>query len=437
MTAHRLTNEIKMIDGLGPSNRLNKHLKMARSPFIFYRGTAQCFYSDIKSGVIEYPKIFDSVPVTNIIGDCHASNFGFLTEEGSHGDTVIFAPNDFDDACIGYAHWDLLRYLTSLHLVFDHCAGLYQGKYHIDDAPTHKPVIEQQQIHIAQHTFLSAYQSMCDAVVASPNSMNTAVDTMPEGKLGKLYVKAVSRAAGGSQFAEKSALAKAVYMKNEKLQFRPLKGKFIPLTSEDFNALHKEFSPYMDDVILDIIERENAGTGSVNMKRYYFLVGPAMPHDEHAFEQCHIIEVKQQRQAAPLYYFSGISPVNRLNPAHLTARCQRHMQRNADLLLDEVFWQDAHWLVRSRHHAKVGVDPEDIGMGNKAINGGFEYFAALCGKTLALAHCRGDRRSTRFAYAISKALVFESEGLIGAANTYAIQVIADHQAFVETLTGKE
>lgn len=435
MTAHRLTNEIQMIDGLGPSNRLNKHLKMARSPFVFYRGTAQCFYSDIKAGVIAYPKNFDKVPLTNIIGDCHTSNFGFLTEEGSHGDTVIFAPNDFDDACVGHAHWDLIRYLTSLNLVFDHCNGIADTRYIVDDAPIDKPVIRQTQVELAQQSFLSSYQTACDVIVDSPCSINQAIDHAPEGKLGKLYNKAVSRAAGGDKFTEKSALAKAVYMRADGLAFRNLKGKFIPLPNDFYSQLFDAFSPYMDDEILDIVERENAGTGSVNMRRYYFLVGPKFPHNEASFERCHIVEVKQQRKAAPLYFFENINPINRLNPAHLTARCQRHMQRSADLLLDEVYWQEAHWLVRSRHHARVGIDPEDIGMGKKAIGGGFEYFASLCGKSLALAHCRGDRRSTNFAQTISNALNDNKSALIESANHYAGQVINDHKHFVDILKG--
>jgi len=49
------------------------------------------------------------------------------------------------------------------------------------------------------------------------------------------------------------------------------------------------------------------------------------------------------------------------------------MQRKPDLVLDEVKFENAHYLIRSRHHAKVGIDPQDIAMGNKAINGGFEY----------------------------------------------------------------
>ncbi len=112
----RISHEIMLIDGHAPSRTLAKHAKMEASPFVFYRGSAQLFYADIKAGLINFPKECETVPLTSVMGDCHTSNFGFLTEEGSHGDTVIFSPNDFDDACVGKAHWDVLRYLTSLHI---------------------------------------------------------------------------------------------------------------------------------------------------------------------------------------------------------------------------------------------------------------------------------------------------------------------------------
>ncbi len=192
----------------------------------------------------------------------------------------------------------------------------------------------------------------------------------------------------------------------------------------------------MDDAVVDIVKRHNAGTGSVNMDRYYFLVGPSKPYKSSSFAHCHIVEVKQQREAAPLHYFPSINPVNRLNAAHLTARCQRRMQRKPDLVLDEVKFNNAHYLVRSRHHAKVGIDPQDVAMGTKAVNGGFEYFAGLCGYSLALAHCRGDRRSTRFATSMSVTLNKVKRELVEIANLYAKQVVADHALFAQQLANK-
>lgn len=436
MRIQQLIDEITRVDGVPPSPSLGKHLKMATSPFAFYRGTAQLFYADIANGTLRSPNNLDAIPLTCVIGDCHTSNFGFLTEEGSHGDTVIFAPNDFDDACVGKAYWDVLRYLTSLQLARIHCEGAVLGEFNKVDVDIDKPVVDEAHVVSAQRAFLHSYISTCERVEADPNVIYEAQDCRPDeipSKLAKLYHKAIKRSSQGEDFTTKSALAKAVCLEDDELKFRNNRSKFTPLAISEFNSLKQAFAPYMDDNVVDIIERINAGTGSVNMSRYYFLVGPSKPHTEEQFRYCHIVEVKQQRDAAPLAYFPNINPVNTLNAAHLTARCQRRMQRKPDLILDEVEYEDAHYLIRSRHHAKVGIAPEDIAMGNKAVNGGFTYFATLCGYTLALAHCRADRRSTRFAKATLTHLPAHVDKLINAANQYSDQVVSDYHWFVDSL----
>jgi hypothetical protein len=106
------------------------------------------------------------------------------------------------------------------------------------------------------------------------------------------------------------------------------------------------------------------------------------------------------------------------------------MQRAPDLVLDEVEYQGEHWLVRSRHHARFGFDPEDIAMGNGNVNKqGFVSYAKLCGKALALAHCRGDRRSTRFEQAVSVALSSASDEMLNVAIKYASVVKSDFEHF--------
>lgn len=431
-----LNQEIINIDGTSPSPLLSKHIKMAQSPFVFYRGSAQLFYADLASKKLPTPNACLTMPLTSVMGDCHTSNFGFLTEEGSHGDTVIFSPNDFDDACVGYAHWDILRFLTSLSLVEIHCKGVSEGDYNIDVPDPSKAIINSHHVLDAQKQFMQEYITTCQRVTENANVVNEAMDHEPQGKLRKFYRKAVQRSSNGESFESKSALAKAVHMKEDGLEFKHITDKFTPLSPLEHKHVLHAFAPYMDDDVVDITSRENAGTGSVNLRRYYFLVGPKKPHSAESFSYCHIVEVKQQRKAAPLFYFENVCPVNQLNPAHLTARSQRRMQRRPDLLLDEVIWDDAHWLIRSRHHAKVGLDPHDIGMGNKARDGDFSYFAKLCGYTLALAHCRGDRRSTRFANSVVRRFPQVSGDLIDSANQYAIQVFKDHQWFCEALKSK-
>lgn len=436
MREQEVAKEIARVDGTPPTASLGKHVKMATSPFVFYRGTASLFYADLANGTISVPDELNRIPLTSVVGDCHASNFGFLTEEGSHGDTVIFAPNDFDDACVGRGYWDLLRYMTSLRLVYEHCLGIANGHFYVDESLLSKKVTSENEVCRAQEAFLTRYIDTCQRVIDAPSVINEAQDTRPDSvpsKLSKLYDKAVSRSANGAAFTTKSALAKAVECNEDGLSFKANRSKFVPLPNDRYQALYHAFSPYMDDSVVDIVQRINAGTGSVNLARYYFLVGPRKPHSDTHFSCCHIVEVKQQRAAAPLFFYPSLSPVNRLNTAHLTARSQRRMQRNPDLILDEVHFENAHYLVRSRHHAKVGVDPQDIAMGAKAAAGGFVYFAQICGYTLALAHCRGDRRSTRFASASVNHLSACRDELIEYANAYAQHVIVDHKGFANVI----
>jgi len=428
---HKLVQqELERVDHSALLMGCPKHIKMASNPFVFLRGSAQLFYADIAQGNLKLPAPLLKLPLTTIMGDCHTSNFGFLSEEGAHGESVIFAPNDFDDACIGHAVWDLARFCTSLGLNVDFAEGVLAGRYSLD-APIENGdglAVSRKQSAKAMRAFLQSYLQTCQACADDPEQRNQVLDRFKKGHiLNAPYKKAKKRIWGGKKFMEKSSLAKEVNIDQQPLRFRNRPERFKPLISHEAKALIHHFSPYMDDTILDITERLNAGTGSVNMRRFYCLVGPKNFTGTDDLALCHLVEVKHQRHAAPLYHFPKLSPTNRLNPAHLTVHCQQRMQRRPDLVLDEAEWQNAHWLIRSRHHARVGIDPEDIVFGEQAIKGGFKQYAATCGQALALAHCRGDRRSTHFEQAVVAALPAQIDSLIKACEGYVEQVKEDCQ----------
>ena len=421
-----LAAQLNSVDGHHPREGIAKHLKMATSPFVFFRGSSQLFYADIKTGQLAFPSELYEIPQTTIMGDCHTSNFGFFTEEGSHSDTVIFAPNDFDDACIGHSIWDVSRFCVSLALAADHGRRLVTGELPHDKTLTEKPYVAEEDVVQAIRAFITSYVESCELSIGDRFFLQHALTDFPKSHiLHKHYFKAAQRTAGGELFTEKSALGKAVNESTPPLAFADIE-KFKRLNSSLYDEIEETFLPYVDDSILDIVSRQNAGTGSVNMDRYYLLVGPADYAGKQDLGFCHIVEVKQQRPAAPLYHFLDLSPVNQLNPAHLTVNCQRRMQRNPDLVLDEVEWQGYHWLVRSRHHAKVGIDPEDITIGKKAVNkGGFVEYAKTCGTALALAHCRGDRRSTFFEQAVATRYMKNLDLLTDTCIEYCAQVKHD------------
>lgn len=417
---------LQRVDQVEVTTGTAKHQKMATSPFVFYRGSAPLMYADIKAGNFELPLPLLELPLTTVMGDCHTSNFGFLTEEGSHGDNVIFSPNDFDDACVGHASWDLARFITSLFLVVYHCQLVKSGVISHEKDYSEKPVIDLSQAHQAAKEFIDSYTQTCQQGIDDSESRRQALENFPEYHiLYKALSKAKRRSASGDDFLHKSALAKAIDLTHTEFKFVERSDKYQKLDDALYQELQTVFSPYVDDTIHDIVLRLNAGTGSVNMDRYYLLVGPK--HDSlNQLSLCHIVEVKQQRHAAPLESFGELSPINQLNPAHLTVNCQRRMQRSPDLVLDEVMWRGHHWLVRSRHHAKVGIDPEQIGLGKKAAEkDGLIAYAAACGKALALAHCRGDRRSTLFEQGVVKLLPQNTAALVDSCYQYAEQVVED------------
>lgn len=423
----QLSQVMQRVDGVAPGNGLPKHVKMSISPFVMLRGASSVFYDDLASGTLQIPKALTELPLTTLIGDCHISNFGLFSEEGSHGERIVFAPNDFDDACIGHAIWDLLRYSTSLMLCADHCLGVKDGDYPTDD-PITKKVVSSATVSLAVKQFFQTYHQSCQALLEGQLSYRYVMESFEEKHiLHKRYAKATARVCGGDDFLLKSSLAKAVDLESTPLAFRDIPERFERLDPLEYKAIEEHFSPYVDDNIIDIVVRLGAGTGSVNMQRYYLLVGPSASADKTNWPLFHIVEIKKQREAAPLFEFSDLSPVNRLNPAHLTVVCQRRMQRNPDLVLDEVEWRGAHWLVRSRHHSKVGVDPEHIACGKKAINGGFIEYAQACAKTLAIAHARGDRRSNRFERQVVEILPTYFDLLYNTTQAYADQVKTDWQ----------
>ena len=426
-----IARELKRVDGATPRGKIKaeKHFKMSTNPFRFLRGSAQLFYADLKSGALKLPEGFnDPRAMTAIMGDCHISNFGFLTEQGSHGDDVIFCPNDYDDACIGLAGWDLARYCTSLFLAADYADGIVHDDYYSDELNSVKGLKAtiQKDAKAAAIAFLKSYRKTLNHIIKDPDMRGHAVSDFDDGHtLASAMKKAKKRAAGGKNFETKSSLGKAVELTSEGPRFRDRPERFKRLDAATYSEVKKMFRPYVDDSILDIVLRLGAGTGSVNMDRYYLLVGPDIVDGPDDLPLCHVVEVKQQREAAPIYHFPDISPNNTLNPAHLSVDCQRVMQRRPDTVLDEAVWREAHWLIRSRHHARVGLDPEDICIADKKPGKQLKQYAQSCGTSLALAHARGDLRSTRFETVMVDILKEDADALVAVAESYADQTMID------------
>lgn len=85
-----------------------KYRNMRASPFVFLRGTCHLFYDRLaRIGATR------SAPLTWVCGDLHLENFGSYKGDNR---LVYFDINDFDEAALAPASWDLIRFLTSLRV---------------------------------------------------------------------------------------------------------------------------------------------------------------------------------------------------------------------------------------------------------------------------------------------------------------------------------
>jgi uncharacterized protein (DUF2252 family) len=98
------------------SNRLPaytalKYQSMAENPFRFYRGTCHLFFEDLS-----HNNALPAYPLSWICGDLHLENFGSYKGENR---LVYFDLNDFDESILAPATWEIARMITSIFTGFD------------------------------------------------------------------------------------------------------------------------------------------------------------------------------------------------------------------------------------------------------------------------------------------------------------------------------
>jgi len=423
----RRVDEIDILSEEGTA----KHADMAGSPFAFFRGTASLYYRDLRNGRLKVDVARRSL--TRIQGDSHFENFGFLTEGGAWAAPhhVVFCPNDFDDAGVGHAEWDLMRYAVSLFLAADRASCDEDGIY-VDwplDRIARSPGFGAARK--AARKFLKHYRKTCADIAERPDDCwdEVVCDFKSGHFLADFEKKAKKRAVGGKDFHRKSKLAKAVDLEGAVPRFGQEPGRLERLLGQRASTIVEAFRPYVDDTVCDAAVRYGAGLGARDADRYYLLVGPdAEARDgqdwRRLLELYHVVEIKEQRPAAFQAHFPALDPANLMPSAHLVVDCQRLMQRRPDRILDEVEWNNNHWLVRTRHHSKVSADAEDLADGDLEDN--LVDHAKASARAIALAHGRADKRSRRFECHMIERLSGDAiADMVSEAEAYATRVMQD------------
>lgn len=217
-----------------------KYQLMAQNAFRFFRGTCHLFYEDLST----YKKL-PPTPVSWICGDLHLENFGSFK---GNNRMVYFDLNDFDEAVLAPVSWEITRLLTSIFTAF--------GSLNI-------PYTEAKA---AATLFLSTYSDVLSKGKAYYIDPRTATGII------KSFLKAVKK-------RKEAEMIKYVLRDKDILKININHKTHFELDKALKKVLVQHITHWIDNTdgwpknytVRDAAFRV-AGTGSVGLKRYMFLL---------------------------------------------------------------------------------------------------------------------------------------------------------------------
>ncbi|WP_084545396.1 DUF2252 domain-containing protein [Derxia gummosa] len=241
-----------------PERLALKLRKMRGDAFVFLRGTAHLFHARVP-----LEGLFTSAPPVWACGDLHLENFGSYKADDRQAQFDI---NDFDEAALAPASWDLLRLLTSLRVG---SAGLGIKAKAADDLCG---------------ALLGAYAAALAAGKAGWIDRDTA-----DGQIGRLLADLRERKRADYIGKRTEAGRKGA------LRLRTDTGKALPASEAQRAAVRRFMAGYAANQpaprFFDLIDvaRRVAGTGSLGIERYVLLVRGK----GEAVEQHYLLDLKQ------------------------------------------------------------------------------------------------------------------------------------------------
>jgi len=250
-----------------------KYKRMAENIFGFYRGTCHLFFEDLAKKVKKLPRS----PLAWISGDLHIENFG--SYKAANG-LVYFDLNDFDEALLAPAAFEVLRMITSIFIAF------YALK-----------IQRKQAINMAR-LFIRTYAATLEKGKAQYIEPQTAKGIICT------FLEAVSKR------DQQQLIEKRTMIYKGKLRLLVDNEKHFAIDKE----LKKQLIAHMKDWIRtsddgpyyykvkDVVFRL-AGTGSIGVQRYLFLLQNKRQKNDYL-----LLDMKEARPSSLLPYLACKQP---------------------------------------------------------------------------------------------------------------------------------
>ena len=306
----KIVNKILQANfGRDPERLAMKYRAMRNSPFVFLRGTCHLFYARLpKTG------IFRSAPPVWSCGDLHIENFGSYKGDNR---LTYFDINDFDEAALAPASWDLARLATSI-FVGGHDCGLS------------KPLA-----HALAARLIDTYTT----TLAGGRALWLERETS-EGLVRTLLSQLRER-------TRSSFLDARTQRKGQRRHLRVDGRKMLPVTPEQralvtgFMAQFARSQPH--PAFYDVVDvaRRIAGTGSLGVDRFAILVeGKGSP------DQNYLLDLKQALPSSVATHLPLLQP-DWQSQAQRVVAVQQRMQAVPMAFLHAVNFNGGSYILRA------------------------------------------------------------------------------------------
>ena len=296
-----------------------KYNFMAENVFRFYRGTCHLFYYDLQKA-----KALPPSPLTWISGDLHLENFGSYKGDNR---LVYFDLNDFDEALLAPALYEVSRMVSSIFLAFSILK------------------IDQKKAHNMSQLFLKSYSATL--------SKGKAYYIEPQTAKGIVF----SFLEHASERKQKDILRKRTIKKKDRLIMLMDDPRHFEIEKFLQRELHHHLTdwimynhdgPYNFEVIDSVFRL--AGTGSVGLKRYVFLLKSLLNNNKYL-----LVEMKQAVESSLSPYIDIPQPAWSSHAERVT-EVQRRMQNIPPALLSTTSFKGDSFIIQEMQPTKDSIN---------------------------------------------------------------------------------
>ncbi|MGN6396829.1 MAG: DUF2252 domain-containing protein [Mucilaginibacter sp.] len=301
--------------GLLPEMVQLKYDAMAENAFRFFRGTCHLFYEDLAAA-----QPLPLSPLAWICGDLHIENFGSYKGDNK---LVYFDLNDFDEAVLAPASYEVVRMATSIFIAFD--------TLNIDP----ERALKMAQLYLRTY---SATLAKGKAISIEPRTAKGIVCDFLNAAMKGSYKKLLKKRTVSKKRSIMLSLEDERHFKLDKKLRAELKAhinEWIKTSSD---------GPYNYKVIGAVFRL--AGTGSIGVKRYLFLLKSTNTRNKYL-----LLDMKQARPSSVLPYIT-VQQLQWESEAARVIGVQQRMQNVPAALLSNTAFRGESFIIQELQPVK-------------------------------------------------------------------------------------